>query len=414
MRALAMLVSAAMCACSSARPSATAAAELCDLLPLIGKAVPTALASDEAGGIALAGTSPGPALRAGYVVLERPDKPLGGFVLRTSPAGGVSWIRSLGAVRPLAEAIASDGSVVVVGQAQKQCFAARLDSRDGREIWTSRLTADGESACRAVAVDGRTGEIRAVGEFTGSLGAVRSAGLSDAFMLEISAANGEMRLARTFGGKGADTASAIAAIGAADVLVAGAFGADVDASAAEVNFGRGAVPGAGGADGYLLALSAGGGTRWLSVVGERGDDEVVGVAAHAGAVYAAANAHREQKGAPCGGEVLVLRKGEWVRVLEEECLSARAAAFDDAGRLWMLEHAGRSLRARAFAPRDGEPLGSRTWTGERAVVRGAGIARIPGGFAVAAMTDGEAMACGRPVGTTGEQTAFVVWVRDLG
>jgi hypothetical protein len=100
-------------------------------------------------------------------------------------------------------------------------------------------------------------------------------------------------------------------------------------------------------------------------------------------------------------------------VLEEECASARGAAFDDAARLWVLEHAGRTLRARAYSPRDGEPLGTRTWAGERASVRGTGIAHVPGGFAVAALTDGEAIACGRPVGTAGEQAAFVVWVRDL-
>ena len=72
--------------------------------------------------------------------------------------------------------------------------------------------------------------------------------------------------------------------------VAGAFGADVDPSIAEVNFGRGVVRGTGEGDGYLLALAPEGGTRWLSVVGEWGDDEVVAVAAREGGVYAAANA----------------------------------------------------------------------------------------------------------------------------
>jgi hypothetical protein len=55
----------------------------------------------------------------------------------------------------------------------------------------------------------------------------------------------------------------------------------------------------------------------------------------------------------------------------------------------------------------------RTWAGEHASVRGTGIAQVPGGFAVAALTDGEAIACGRPVGSAGEQAAFVIWVRDL-
>ncbi len=198
-----------------------------------------------------------------------------------------------------------------------------------------------------------------------------------------------------------------------DAIVAGSFGADVDASVSAVDFGRGPVHGAGGADGYVVALSPEGGTRWASVVGEQGEDEVVAVAARGTSVYAAANVHRERQGAQCGGHVLVLRQGEWVRIVEDPCASARAAAFDGTGRLWTLENVGRALRALAFAPRDGEPLGSRTWGGERSLVRGAAMAPVPGGFAVAATTDGESMACGKPVGNAGEQTAFVVWVRDL-
>ena len=79
----------------------------------------------------------------------------------------------------------------------------------------------------------------------------------------------------------------------------------------------------------------------------------------------------------------------------------------------MLENAGRALRARAFSPGDGAPLGSRSWGGERAAVRGVGIARVPGGFAAAAATDGELVACRKPVGNAGEPTAFVIWVRDV-
>jgi len=404
-----ILVFAALCACSSAPLSPSGGAvSSCDVLPLLGKVVPTALASDGAGGIALAGTSTGTQLRSGLAVMEGQ----GGFVLRAGADGEVGWIRNLGAVRPLAAAIAPDGSVIVVGQAQRHCFAARL-SGDGRGAWTSRLTGDGESNCRAVALDPRSGDLWAVGEFTGSMGPVRSQGLTDAMVLKIVGATGEMRLVRTFGSRGTDSATSVAVTASGDAIVGGSFGADVDASVAAADFGRGAVPGAGGADGYVVALSPEGGTRWASVVGEQGEDEVVAVAARGTAVYAAANVHRERQGAQCGGHVLILRRGEWVRVIEDPCASARAAAFDGAGRLWALENVGRALRALAFAPRDGEPLGSRTWAGDRSSVRGAAMASVPGGFAVAATTDGESMACGKPVGNAGEQTAFVVWVRDL-
>jgi hypothetical protein len=407
MRALAALALATLCACSFAR-SRTFAGGGCDVLPLIGNASPAALAADAEGGLALAGESAGPKLIAGSAMLEGP----GTFLLRTDAGGKVGWIRSTGAVHATALALAPDGATLMVGQAQKQCIAARFDSR-GRELWTSRLSGDGESACRAVAVDERSGDAWAVGEFTGSLGPARSAGMSDIFVLKIEGATGEMHLLRTFGGKGADLANAVALLPPDNVIVGGTFGAYVDASVSEVNFGRGAVRSSDGADGFLAALSTEGATRWTSIVGEQGDDEVVALAIHDGAVHAAANMHRERIGARCGGHLVVLRNREWARVEEDECLAARAATFDDASRFWVLENAGRRLRARAFSPGDGSPLGSRSWSGERAAVRGVGIARVPRGFAAAAVTDGELVACGKPVGNAGEKTTFVIWVRDV-
>jgi len=379
------------------------------VLPLLGKATPSALATDEAGGIALAGTSKSARLRSGSATLDAP----GGFVLRADGSGRVSWIHGLGAAQPLADVVEPDGSVVVVGQAQRQCFAVRLAAADGKEVWTSRLAGAGESTCRAVAMDPRSGDLWAVGEFSGSLGPARSAGSSDALVLKIAVASGEMRLARTFGSKGTDFADAVSVTATGDAIVAGGFGGDVDAASVEIDFGRGVVRGAGGSDGYVVGLSPEGGTRWVSVLGENGDDEVIAVAARGGAIIAAANAHRERRGAQCGGHVLVLRRGEWVRVMEDDCTSARAATFDEWGRFWTLENTGRTLRARAFGPRDGEPLGSRAWAGERASLQAGGIARVPGGLAAAGATDGEAIVCGRPVGSAGEPAAFVVWIRDL-
>ena len=377
------------------------------MLPVNGAAALMTFAADPAGGIALGGESNG-RLRAGTAAIDAP----GGFVLRANGGGAVLWIRPMGPARPLALTIAADGGTVVVGQSQRHCIAARLDGQ-GREVWASTLAGDGESACRAVAFDERAGDIWAAGEFTGALGPMRAAGLTDAFVVRISGVTGEMRLVRTFGGKGGEHATALALTDAGDVIVAGTFGRDEDASLSEVNFGRGPVRAADGTDGFVVALQPDGATRWVSVVGEHGDDEVVGIEARESAVYAAANLHRPRDGARCGGQAAILRNRDWVRVEEDECVAARALTFDDAGRLWVLENAGRTLRARAFASTDGAPLGMRTWAAERASVRGIGIARVPGGFAAAATTDGELMACGKPVGSAGERTPFVVWVRDL-
>src|SRR5207302_939601 len=146
-----------------------------------------------------------------------------------------------------------------------------------------------------------------------SIGAVRTMALAAA----PDGATGEMRLLRTFGGKGADLANAVALLPPDNVIVGGTFGAYVDASVSEVNFGRGGVRASDGADGFLVALSAEGGTRWTSVVGEQGDDEVVALATREGAVHAAANVHRERIGARCGGQVVVLRNREWAKVEED-------------------------------------------------------------------------------------------------
>jgi len=407
MRALPTLVLVASCACSCAHSARGPSAQPCDVLPVNAAAALMTFATDPGGGIALGGESGG-RLRAGTAATDAP----GGFVLRANGGGAVLWIRPMGPARPLALTIAPDGGTVVVGQSQRHCIAARLDGQ-GREVWASTLAGDGESACRAVAFEERTGDIWAAGEFTGTVGPTRAAGLTDAFVVRISGVTGEIRLVHTFGGKGAEHATALALTDAGDVIVAGTFGRDVDASLSEVSFGSGSVRAADGTDGFVVALQPDGTTRWVSVVGEHGDDEVVGIEARESAVYAAANLHRPRDGARCGGQAAILRNRDWVRVEEDECVAARALTFDDAGRLWVLENAGRTLRARAFASTDGAALGTRTWAAERASVRGIGIARVPGGFAAAATTDGELTVCGKPVGSAGERTPFVVWVRDL-
>jgi hypothetical protein len=409
MRALPALAAAALCACSGAR-TPPARQRPCDALPLLGQTELAALASDAAGGLALVGSLQAPPLRVATAVSDA----AGGFLLRTDPEARVSFLHGFGAARPLAAALAPDGSAVVVGSAGRRCFAARLDAQ-GREAWSSQLLGEGESICRAVAIDERTSDVWAAGEFSGAVGGVRSAGRSDALVLKIAFSSGEMRLARAFGGAGAETADAIAVTGSGMVVVAGTFGAGVPEAASAVDFGRGPVAGAGDADGYLMSLDPERfATRWVSTAAEHGDDAIAAVAVREGRVYAAANLHRERPGAPCGGEVALLRNAEWVRVAEEDCLAARGLIFDEAGRLWSLENAGRGIRARAFSPEDGEGIGVRSWAAERTAMRGIGIAPIPGGFAVAGTTSGETVLCGKPIGSPGEQTGFLTWVRDLG
>src|SRR2546421_3971688 len=210
MRVLPALALVASCACSCAHSQRGPSAQPCDILPVNGAAPLMTFGADPAGGIALGGESGG-RLRAGTAAIDAP----GGFVLRANGGGAVLWIRPMGPARPLALTIAADGGPVVVGQSQRHCIAARLDGQ-GREVWASTLAGDGESACRAVAFEERTGDIWAAGEFTGAVGPTGAAGLTDAFVVRVSGVTGEMRLLRNFGGKSAQNAQGPALTHAGD------------------------------------------------------------------------------------------------------------------------------------------------------------------------------------------------------
>jgi hypothetical protein len=406
MRASTALLLALACACSSARPKEAAGPAACDLLPILGAVRPEAIASDPDGGLAVVGTSRTGRVRAGASSLENAPA----FILRTAPDGSVRWMRGLASGRPLAVAIAGD-DVVVAGESQRRCFVARYSS-DGRSLWNVALAGESTSACRAVAVNAQ-GDVFAAGVFSGALGPARSGGTSDAFVVRSAAATGDMRLVRALGGAGTDSADAIAVLPSGDVVVGGAFGGDVDASVSTVDLGRGQVRAAGGADGYLLTLTPEGATRSVSIASEAGEDRFAVVAAGpGGAAYALLTVHADRNAVGCSGDTVVARAGEWARVLPG-CVTPRGLAADDAGRVWALLQAGRGLRALALSPRDGDSLGSRGWSQEGITVRGAGIARVPGGLALAADTDGELIVCGKPVGSTGELTGFLLWQRDL-
>lgn len=436
MRVLSALLA---CACAAARPSPAAPEALpCVALPLVGAADPLAIASDAEGGLAVAGKFEG-ALRVGSDTVAS----AGGsdvFVLRTAPDGSVLWLHRLGGAgqeSASAVALAADGDAVVVGAASDHCFAARLAAADGRELWKTRLDGEGESNCRALAFDA-AGDIWATGYFSGSLRGFTSNGMYDFFVLKLSGATGEAGLVRTIGGKGKELPRAVAALPSGGVLVAGQFGGEVDVSEAGVDFGKGRVQSAGDYDGFLLALGPDARTLWVATFGDSGDDEINALALGAdGAIFA--SGHHQPAGNYQGlnphgvGNFtgIVLRysaqgRGEWVRVFEGPSSTANVLAFDEKGRLWTggsshgirigelsIDPAGKSdAYALALDPRTGDPLGARSWgSPEFDITRG--LARIPGGLAVTGFTQGEVQICGKPVGSPGEQTGFVIWLRDL-
>src|SRR5262249_57558314 len=75
MRFLCLPIALIVFACSSAPPSPTAnAPQACDVLPLLGKATPSALATDDGGGIALPATPRRPPLRPPSALLHPPRR----------------------------------------------------------------------------------------------------------------------------------------------------------------------------------------------------------------------------------------------------------------------------------------------------------------------------------------------------
>jgi len=362
------------------------------------------------------------------------------FVLRANADGSVRWLHRIGGAGDdgaSAVAIAPNGDVVAAGFVENHCFAVRLAAQDGRELWTSRLEGAGESNCRALSFDAR-GDVWATGYFSGALKTATSKGMYDLFVVKFAGATGDATLVRAMGGQGKELPRAIQVLPSGSVLVAGQFGGEIDVSEGAVDFGQGPVATAGDYDGFLLQLAPDGKTQWVATFGDNGDDEVNALAVGPdGAIYA--SGHHQPAGNYQGlnphgvGNFtgIVLRysregRGGWVRIFEGPSSAANFLAFDDQGRLWtagashgirlgttLVEPAGGvDGFALALDPRTGEPLGARRW-GSRELDLIRGLARIPGGLALTGFTRGELLECGKPIGSQGEQTAFVFWLRNL-
>ncbi|MFN2550346.1 MAG: hypothetical protein ABR567_23215 [Myxococcales bacterium] len=436
MRALPVLL---VIACSAAKPPpAPPGPPACDALPVLGKAEPTSLASDASGGLAIAGDFAGTmqAAAAGITSAGGTDV----FVLRTNTDGSVRWLRQIGGPgteSASAVALFPNGDAVVVGAADGHCFAARLADADGRRLWTAQLPGDGESRCRAVSIDAK-GEAWTTGYFSGLLSGNASKGMYDLFVVRFAGASGDAFFVRAIGGKGKELPRAIAALADGSALLGGQFGGEVDVTESDVDFGKGPVRSNGDYDGFLLKLQPDGKTAWVATFGDNGDDEINALLVGAdGTVYA--SGHHQPAANYLGlnphgvGNFtgIVLRysrdgRGDWVRIFEGPSSTANHLAFDEKGRLWtagvehglrlddtVIEDAGRGdAYALAFDPNTGTPIGSRRW-GSPAFDIARGVARIPGGIAVTGFTEGEMAVCGKPIGTAGERTAFVVWLRDL-
>jgi hypothetical protein len=434
MRALLVLL---VVACSGARPAPKSEAPPCDALALLGKVEPAALASDGDGGLAVAGRFEGPMRAAEFSVASAGGYDV--FVLRTNADGSARWLRRIGGPEnesASAVAVMPNGDAIVAGAAGERCFVARLAAADGREVWTSRLPG-GESSCRALSVDAK-GDVWVTGYFSGIVNGIASKGMYDLFVVRLAGATGDAYFVRAIGGKGKELPRAIVALADGSTLVAGQFGGEVDVTESDVDFGKGPVRSNGDFDGFLLKLLPDGKTAWVATFGDDGDDEIAALAiGPSGEIYAsghhqpAAN-YRGLTSHGVGNYTgIVLRylrdgRGDWVRIFEGPSSTANYLAFDDKGRLWTagmsrgirlddveIEAAGDAdAYALAMDPNNGTAIGSRRWASPAFDVA-RGLVRIPGGIAVTGFTRGELVVCEKPIGTAGEQSGFIFWLRDL-
>ena len=156
----------------------------------------------------------------------------------------------------------------------EDAFVIRFDAA-GEPDWAVQIGGPGRDVGADVAV-GPDGAVYAVGLFDGTASAggtsITSAGSSDAFVVQLTAAGG-VAWARALGGPAFDTGAGVAASDAG-VFVTGGFVETTD-------IGGTALTSAGSGDLYLARLTPAGAVTWAVQAGGPGSDLALGLAAHA-------------------------------------------------------------------------------------------------------------------------------------
>jgi hypothetical protein len=182
-------------------------------------------------------------------------------------ADGASWGPCAGQVLPQMEDCATPEDEDCDGQAP---------ACKGHLLWAERFGDAKDQKATGVAVDA-AGNVIVVGHFQGSIdfgsGPMPSAGDEDIFVVKLSPA-GQTLWAKTFGDAKYQTAGGVAVDSAGNVLFIGSFYGSVD-------FGGGALPGAGGQDVFLAKLDAAGGFLWAKSFGDADFQVGAGVAVDA-------------------------------------------------------------------------------------------------------------------------------------
>ncbi len=217
----------------------------------------TALASDDAGGVIVAGISNGGLGGMTWGIFNS-------FVARYDNAGSQLWFRHFGTSSgDWVEAMTPDGSggAVAVGwtsanlggpsAGMQDAFVVRYDG-DGNQFWIRQFGSVSADSAAAVAYDGAGGVIIAGNTF-GSLGGP-SAGSYDSFLARYDGAGSQLWI-RQFGSSGWETTWALASDGAGGVMVAGSTSGNLGGVAL------------GGGDAFLAHFDGDGNQLWIRQFG---------------------------------------------------------------------------------------------------------------------------------------------------
>lgn len=246
----------------------------------------SALAVNEAGEIALLGTARG-TIDFGNIPWPGSTTDTDVVVAKITSTGQSLWSRRYGDScdqRGGAVAHTPSGGVVFAGDfcgkmdfgstvvattgAEVDLFVALIDTL-GEDVYSRSFGGKGAQIARAAAVDAK-GNAIIVGSFDQAFddgtGEVASAGMDDAFVLELDPA-GKLLWSRRFGGPEADIPRAVAVDATGNILVGGSFGGSVD-------FGGGPVTAAAGhSSAFLTRLDASGKHLWTQTFAS--DDAVL-------------------------------------------------------------------------------------------------------------------------------------------
>ncbi len=237
--------------------SPTSVAQWAKPIAKVGRPIITHVATDAAGGIAVAGWAL--AVDLGKGVMSSPGGS-GVLVAKYDHQGNLQWGKLFGggsgAAAAQGVAAYANGDVVITGSfssptiafggptldntssGKSWTFVARLAGSDGSHVWSAAYGDPGASSGGAdVAIDPGTGDVVLAGYFSGSINlggaTLQTTGSQDAFLASLSSDGKITHFTNQIDGSGNIVGTSVAIDPSGDVLVAG------EASASSIDFGNG-------------------------------------------------------------------------------------------------------------------------------------------------------------------------------